>query len=472
MSSSRPHSETSLVEDSEPERIVIRDKMGPNPRTPVDLGVIEIADSDSEPGTPTTPLPLPSKDTVASLRSPIPPAHAGDIDSDIDTPMVPRTLQLLDFACPARSSEGPFGASTSRLPSKANTPIPDDALPEPPKKPARAKKATPELSSVYTAKDIDRILQCIACDAKWTTRKSSAQKSDHMRKCCKKAGYTQATIDSLLSKAIQDAPQPILGATEVELPTSTPTLLAMMHPPEKKKTNAGTDKEHSDRSTRKPQQEPAFPATQAFGQSRLGAARRAKSLFAAEGSEEDSPVPTQDFGKSKLGAVHRTTDRSLFTTGDSSRSGSAAEGTGPPLKKTARGTRFSPSSGSTDSEVEALVPAVVAASLHDRPRVGRPKSKSPKRPRQAKRTREKIVYDSEWEDRLRTKILENKELHLRILRLEPIYLTEFTTLLSAGGKPDAKLVKHWELNERLFYPDDQGINFYTLSKWGRKKNTE
>ena len=45
--------ETSLVGDSEPERIVIRDKMAPTPRrAPADLGVIEIEDSDSESASP------------------------------------------------------------------------------------------------------------------------------------------------------------------------------------------------------------------------------------------------------------------------------------------------------------------------------------------------------------------------------------------------------------------------------------
>jgi hypothetical protein len=45
--------ETSLVEDSEPERIVIRDKMVPTSRrAPVDLGVIEIEDSDSGSASP------------------------------------------------------------------------------------------------------------------------------------------------------------------------------------------------------------------------------------------------------------------------------------------------------------------------------------------------------------------------------------------------------------------------------------
>lgn len=326
------------------------------------------------------PVPLPSMGVITNVKSPIPSARIGeDPDSEIDTPIVPRTFQVADFAyaLAPRPSQKSSRASTSRLPSRANTP--DDTLPEPepPKKLARPRKTALELSSVYTDKDVDRVLQCIACDAKWTARKSSVQKSDHMRKCCKKAGYTQDTIDSLLRKAIQDTPPlgPKGKAAELEPPTATPTLLAAMHPPEKKKRGRAqvkstvtdprdTRDEIRDRAMRflhdpgepsgSSRPEAGFPATQVFGQSRLGAARATKSLFATDDSASDGegPVPTQQFGQSKLGAVRHT--KSLFAADDSSGSGSEAETTGQPSKKKARGTRLSPVS----SQSVSLMPRI------------------------------------------------------------------------------------------------------------------
>ncbi|TEB35600.1 hypothetical protein FA13DRAFT_1728444 [Coprinellus micaceus] len=477
--------ETSLVEDSEPERIVIRDKMVPTSRrAPVDLGVIEIEDSDSGSASPveSVTLPIPTKSILANLKSPLPTSNTGgDLDSDVDTPMVPRTFDATQFAFgPGRLSQKPSMASTSRLPSKSNTPD-LDALPqlEPAKKPARSKKQSLELSLVYTEKDIDRVLHCIACDAKWTTRKSSAQKSEHMRKCCKKAGYTQETTDALLHKALQDAPPSKSKAKEPEPPADIPTLLADIQPPEKKKrvravqvTSSVMDvRETGDEirnralqflqgSSESPEpnrQQAAFPATQAFGQSRLGAAKATKSLFATDddsASEAEAPAPIQQFGKSKLSA--NRSKKSLFAVDDPSGSASEAEGTGSPSKKKARGTRFSPSLGSTDHEAEALVPAIAAVSIHDRPRVGRSEK--------VKATPTKVVYGAAWEEELRHKILEDKELHMSILRLQPISLAKVLDLLDAGEKPNAKFERHVSA-----FLDKEGIHVSKPGRWGKKK---
>jgi hypothetical protein len=186
-----------------------------------------------------------------------------------------------------------------------------------------------------------------------------------MRKCCKKAGYTQETTDALLHKALQDAPPSKSKAKEPEPPADIPTLLADIQPPEKKKrvravqvTSSVMDvRETGDEirnralqflqgSSESPEpnrQQAAFPATQAFGQSRLGAAKATKSLFATDddsASEAEAPAPIQQFGKSKLSA--NRSKKSLFAVDDPSGSASEAEGTGSPSKKKARGTRFSP----------------------------------------------------------------------------------------------------------------------------------
>jgi len=42
------NSDASFVADSEPERVEIREKVGSSSRTPINLGIIEIPDSDSD----------------------------------------------------------------------------------------------------------------------------------------------------------------------------------------------------------------------------------------------------------------------------------------------------------------------------------------------------------------------------------------------------------------------------------------
>lgn len=274
-------------------------------------------------------LPSPSKD----LQS---PKSNADSDNDVSPPRA-RALQLAQFAF-SRGKDRPTASS-----SRSSTSTSPDILPVPevPKKktaPGRAKKAALELSVMVTEKDIEKVLKCIACDVAWTVRKSAVQKIQHMRTCCKKAAFTQETIDILLQDAIEAASNASTSKAKKatacdEPPPTAPTLLNDFVPPEakKKRGRAAAAKttvtsvldsrnEILHRAQAIFQQDPAVfdesqteghPSAQRLGSSKFGGAKRTKTLF----PHDEPPEPTQRFGASKLGAAKRTTT-SLFATDD------------------------------------------------------------------------------------------------------------------------------------------------------------
>lgn len=124
-----------------------------------------------------------------------------------------------------------------------------------------------------------------------------------------------------------------------------------------------------------------------------------------------------------------------------------------------------------DVEDTGLSSAMATISLEDKgPRPARtpsPRSRSPRKtkPEKVKSSRSKVVYDAEWEDQVRQKILGDKDLHLRILRLEPIHLDMFCALVGdskSSAKPSPKLITHLKA-----FLDKEGIMYYTLNKWGK-----
>lgn len=451
----RPALSDLSIPDSEPERVEMRVKIGTSSRALKNLDVIEILDSDSEPsGSDSLPAvnlastnDHPPAHLATAPQSPAPLPNFNEDDGDGPSPAPVRTLDLAHFAFPGNPS-------SSRLPSRTNSVRDIPSANEPTKKAAtRPKKATLELSSEFTDKDMDKVLKCISCDARWTARKSATQKVQHMRACCKKAKLSQETIDILLRQAIQ-ASTP--AAPVADPPAASPTLFTDFHPPEPKKRKARPQKAQS--------------TVTGVLESRKEILQRAQIFFQDPESPEahrsvPEPPPTQQFGRSKLGAAQRTT--SLF--GDHDPISEQELSDPSPTKKKGQ-PRFFPSPGhSTDLETIELAPALAAVSLRGEPsRVGGstlPGRKSPsakKKVAKARAPRTKAVYDIAWEEKLRGKILDDKDLYLRILRLEPILLDVFIALVSepGEGKPTSKLKKSLSS-----YLDKEGIVFYTLERW-------
>jgi len=48
--------------------------------------------------------------------------------------------------------------------------------------------------------DFARVSRCICCDTSWTTRKTAAQKMDHIQRCARKHGYDEETVRILIKK--------------------------------------------------------------------------------------------------------------------------------------------------------------------------------------------------------------------------------------------------------------------------------
>ncbi|KAF6762350.1 hypothetical protein DFP72DRAFT_1148879 [Ephemerocybe angulata] len=311
-----------------------------------------------------------------------------------------------------------------------------DSLPaanEPTKKAAtRPKKATLELSSEFTDKDMDKVLKCISCDARWTARKSATQKVQHMRACCKKAKLSQETIDILLRQAIQ-ASTP--AAPVADPPAASPYPLHRLPPPRAKEKKSPTTESPETLNLLKlieVCQNPHRPSSSVVANWELhsGQLLSLATMILVSEEELSDPSPTKKKGQ----------------------------------------PRFFPSPGhSTDLETIELAPALAAVSLRGEPsRVGGstlPGRKSPsakKKVAKARAPRTKAVYDIAWEEKLRGKILDDKDLYLRILRLEPILLDVFIALVSepGEGKPTSKLKKSLSS-----YLDKEGIVFYTLERW-------
>lgn len=83
------------------------------------------------------------------------------------------------------------------------------ALIEPPKptagkKPARV--ATHRFADDFSDDELAKLLKCVSCDTRWTTRKSATQKMKHVQTCAKKRSLTDETVRVLLRREIASAP--------------------------------------------------------------------------------------------------------------------------------------------------------------------------------------------------------------------------------------------------------------------------
>ncbi|KAJ7684033.1 hypothetical protein B0H17DRAFT_23310 [Mycena rosella] len=249
--------------------------------------------------------------------------------------------------------------------------------------------------------------------------------------------------------------------------------------------------------------------TQAFGVSRLGQRQGSKvSVLGQQDSDSDAepelPPATQAFAPSKLGArLGAGASRGWGYESESERE-SAASGSDLNVSSARKSTKRSSSSAKEVSSRKAkgnksaavIPPATQLGSddwdnddayVHFDPDLElnkepvaenivptkkpkqRTKSKSPKSKRKAKnddpavpatpkKSRKKAAdeYDEAWELGLKDKITNDRDLHLRILRYEPINFEVFVQLATedgevAGGRLKFKL--------RVFL-DKQAINFY------------
>ncbi|KAJ6486382.1 hypothetical protein C8R47DRAFT_1196572 [Mycena vitilis] len=419
-----------------------------------------------------------------------------------DEEIVP-TLDLARFAfANPRALQSRNSASTLASASSS------DSRAKPPAKRA-ARGSSNGLAGQFSDTELKKLVKCVSCDIAWTARKSAAQKLVHIRSCGKKNGFTDDTMRHLIRKELDSMPAepgPSNRNGKAPLvPTERTTLLEDVvrdaAPKRKGKRKPAADILKSVSETREnilgrarqvlgsghssdgenfvPQTQAitgdahatAQPcATQAFGSSRLGQQQGYKPLFHGDEDSDDEepnlPPATQAFAPSKLGAR-------ITSLGWGYESESEDDVPGPPQ---ASRNPFDPPLFTASSRKEASPkssPKPRKTKSRDKPILDGGSAKSPKSKRRieapaggnesprpispTKRTRKKVddPYDERWELGLKEKIVQDRDLHLRILRYEPIKFDIFLTLATEeeiiGSRLRGKL--------RAFL-DKQAINFY------------
>ncbi|KAH7914386.1 hypothetical protein BJ138DRAFT_1123537 [Hygrophoropsis aurantiaca] len=234
--------------------------------------------------------------------------------------------------------------------------LPSQSIPAPSTAPVTASKIITKNKRTFSNRfandfpdsEVAKLMKCVGCDTRWTTRKSVAQKMLHLQACTKKHSLSDDTVRVLIRKELA-----ILGKMElekknanVEEGTQTTTFLdAVLNPPKKlNKRLKALNTVRALSETREsilgkarsvlgnfaqPQidsgEAQAFgksalagtsrltvdmPCTQAFGESFLK--RRARTMDDGVAREEEPPPPTQCFGVSGFSRRAKTMGIGLF----------------------------------------------------------------------------------------------------------------------------------------------------------------
>lgn len=163
----------------------------------------------------------PSTHLLNNLCTAIPPfpidvIEIDDDEEDVEQPK--KRLNLDQFAFKAVPAQPRPLPASSR--SKAVTPL------DPPKKRLKLATTLPFLQS-FTDTQLSSLVKCVCCQAKWTTRKGTAQKLQHIRTCARKHSYSEDTVRVLVQKEVDNTP-PLPKTTKDKQAESvdTPTIFA------------------------------------------------------------------------------------------------------------------------------------------------------------------------------------------------------------------------------------------------------
>ncbi|KAG8932951.1 hypothetical protein FRC02_000302 [Tulasnella sp. 418] len=217
-----------VIEDSEPERVVLRREQRRKKREEktrarneeglvswANRGVPSFLDSrrpletirdivDVQPPTAATPSPV---EDVVEDEPPESPERGRQLNlGRFAYPSHTRSLSSASSSTFASVSTLPTTAITSRAPSVA-PPIDPIMKPRRPPK-TRVKKALPGIFDAYTEAQLLLITKCIACEESWTTQKTANGKALHMRKCANTKALEPSEIQARLNKALENAEVP------------------------------------------------------------------------------------------------------------------------------------------------------------------------------------------------------------------------------------------------------------------------
>ncbi|TDL29407.1 hypothetical protein BD410DRAFT_779808 [Rickenella mellea] len=233
-----------VVEDSEPERQELRQKLKEDRRrrrgvntkenhmtTPnssvavlqlskgkaVSNGVIDISDDET-----------PHVRNGAHPSTEVPNApHKHDEGTQFDSPPVQRDETFEDQTKtgfkPAVLSNLNRLAFVAKLPnppprvsqSLSRTPSTDSVKLHHPQPPPRSNKSTSPASYGWDFSEIElsRLLKCISCGIKWTVRKSATQKLAHIKTCARKTHLSHETVKTLIQREINASSLSVAAGT-------------------------------------------------------------------------------------------------------------------------------------------------------------------------------------------------------------------------------------------------------------------
>ncbi|TFK29369.1 hypothetical protein FA15DRAFT_664313 [Coprinopsis marcescibilis] len=441
----------SFIDDSEPERIEIRQRLGvAGPSRPQlsSMHVIEVQDSDSDSSSETIPM-----------RHESPRAHS--VWSEKDTPNKPKSLLFTQFAFQGKQPPLQLADSPPRTedPSgPADTSTSDIAIEQPTRK-VRQKRVPFDHVPEVNDREINKLLKCVCCDARWTARKTSLEKRRHIHSCSKKVGYNAETVRVLIEQLVGE-PGPMASLRHpASEPRPEPTLFQDFHP------NSPTKRRP------KPQQSSRLVVVT---KSRTDILERAQHILHKEASgragiSPTSPSATQAFSKSKFGAVAGT--RLFDNHGDSETYDNISLS---PTQHFAPSKLASHSRTVLDQAFSGLSVADKTVGLVNSPinqgenprQDSSAKQPTPSKPLKNPRSPRKVkLLDRDWEVSLKTSIVQNHDLYLRILRCEPIKLDVFFALL--GWQTPVGIA----LKTRLMaFFSRQGVTIVDGdATWGRKR---
>jgi hypothetical protein len=286
-----------------------------------------------------------------SLSPSVPPADSEDTDGKVN---------LRGFAF--IGSRPSMNDSSSRLDNsrkRSSTVIEPSANAPPPKKAVTKHPFSTDFSNAGLAK----LTKCVSCNVQWTTRKTAAQKINHIQSCAKKHSFNDETIRFLIRKEIESVVGNVGGTADKKgkgkssvPPAESPTpktfyehIVADATPRKKGRRREAGESVRSVTATRNTILDRArvvldsvaseypieggigspaymstigtgnfdcpFSPTQLFGQSTLAKKHQtdrhyilaASSALPSSSKEEENPLPaTQAFAPSKFGgAIHR-----------------------------------------------------------------------------------------------------------------------------------------------------------------------
>ncbi|KAL0067570.1 hypothetical protein AAF712_005285 [Marasmius tenuissimus] len=491
-------------------------------------------------------LPIPRTKNNASNGVPTTPIKPNEEDLPSDDELPSLGLGKFTFnptkakGTAMRPSTRPFTTSaTASLDSVNSLADTKNARKNSKKKIGAGSRLSDDLSDAELA----QLLKCVACDVRWTVRKSASQKVAHIQSCAKKSGLTDETVLTLIRDELAQTPIAPLDKGKGKAPPETQptTILAEIvqdAAPKKRarrqdvaatvRSLGETRSAILDRAQCRERYHPRErfkppPATPEFGASYLARTRGSKqSIFGSPSRLDDheGPIfPTLNPISMPLPNVLTVSDASnkdvsmatpkKSTSNDTplvylSSSSSDSSPMYPTATKEYQDSTFSRPRSRLDSDInleypqdqddvylhysppptpppihDSTIPTPLWDDGHipvDTPApctpVSKTKSNTPlakttkKRRKQAPKGSEpEPQFDEAWEEQMRSKILANKELHLRILRFEPI---PFKTFLDFTVGSEATASGKLKLSLRQFL-DKQAIIFYDEENMGRRR---